>query len=286
MKLKVDLHSRVPIYLQIVERIKHMIATGQLSPGEQLPTVRQLAHDLGSTLTRWHELIHSWMTRASSRPNKDAVLMSTSGLTSMIWHNFGRIPCALWLATPSWKHSAWATSRARSGERLKIRSANWNEKGRNDVEAMLYILYPLNALLMMGMPIVLGVWLARKTKAPWRLFGIGAVTFIGSQAVHIPLNAGLTLLFKAMWPSTQPQWWHIPFNAVVLGLTAGLCEETARYIGYRWLAQKRSLLARCVDAWRRAWWNRSDLTGWLCRVDIYEHDRLAPDGSGEVGFDR
>ena len=102
---------------------------------------------------------------------------------------------------------------------------------------MLLILYSLNALLMIGMPIGLGVWLARKMKAPWLLFGIGAITFIGSQVVHLPLNAGLTLLFKAIWPSTQPQWWHIPFNAVVLGLTAGLCEETARYVGYRWLAK-------------------------------------------------
>ncbi len=91
---------------------------------------------------------------------------------------------------------------------------------------------------MIGMPIALGVWLARKTKALWRLFGIGAVTFIGSQIVHIPLNYGLTALFKAIWPSAQPQAWHIPFNAIILGLTAGLCEETARYIGYRWLAIK------------------------------------------------
>jgi uncharacterized membrane protein YhfC len=91
---------------------------------------------------------------------------------------------------------------------------------------------------MIGMPIVLGVWLARKTKAPWRLFGVGAVTFIGSQVVHIPLNYGLTALFKAIWPSAQPQPWHIPFNAIVLGLTAGLCEEAARYVGYRWLVTK------------------------------------------------
>jgi len=103
---------------------------------------------------------------------------------------------------------------------------------------MLYLLYPLNALLMIGMPIALGVWLTRTMKAPWRLFGIGAATFVGSQIVHIPLNIGLTVLFKAIWPSAQPQPWHIPFNAVVLGLTAGLCEETARYIGYRWLASK------------------------------------------------
>ena len=112
---------------------------------------------------------------------------------------------------------------------------------------MLYIFYLLNALLMVGMPIALAVWLVRKTKAPWMLFGIGAVTFIGSQVVHLPLNWGLTALFRALLPNPQPQWWHLPFNAVVLGLTAGLCEETARYVGYRWLAKKGRALA-----WRDA----------------------------------
>lgn len=60
MKLTVDLHSRVPIYIQVVERIKHMIATGQLSPGEQLPTVRQLAYDLKvnfNTVARAYSLL-------------------------------------------------------------------------------------------------------------------------------------------------------------------------------------------------------------------------------------
>ncbi len=103
---------------------------------------------------------------------------------------------------------------------------------------MLTLLYPLDALLMIGMPLALAIWLARRAHTPWKLFGIGAVTFIGSQMAHIPLNAGLTALFKTIWPATQPQWWHIPFNAVVLGLTAGVCEETARYIGYRRLAPK------------------------------------------------
>jgi len=60
MKLKVDWHSHVPIYIQVVERIKHMIATGQLAPGEQLPTVRQLAHDLKvnfNTVARAYSLL-------------------------------------------------------------------------------------------------------------------------------------------------------------------------------------------------------------------------------------
>jgi molybdate-binding protein/DNA-binding transcriptional regulator YhcF (GntR family) len=38
--------SQVPLYLQIVEQIRQFIATGQLQPGEHLPTVRQLAQSL------------------------------------------------------------------------------------------------------------------------------------------------------------------------------------------------------------------------------------------------
>ncbi len=103
---------------------------------------------------------------------------------------------------------------------------------------VLYLLYPLNALLMIALPVGLGVMLARRARAPWTLFGIGAVTFIGSQLVHLPLNAGLTEFFKWLWPDMTPQPWHIPFNAVVLGLTAGVCEEVARYLGYRFLAPR------------------------------------------------
>jgi GntR family transcriptional regulator len=46
MQIEIDLTSKVPIYVQIIDLIKHMIATGELSPDDQLPTVRQLATDL------------------------------------------------------------------------------------------------------------------------------------------------------------------------------------------------------------------------------------------------
>jgi GntR family transcriptional regulator len=45
-EIKVEYGSSVPIYLQIVDRIKYLVATGRLKPGEQLPTIRQLAADL------------------------------------------------------------------------------------------------------------------------------------------------------------------------------------------------------------------------------------------------
>lgn len=46
MFVDLDFRSHVPIYVQIVERIKHLVASGALQSEEQLPTVRQLAADL------------------------------------------------------------------------------------------------------------------------------------------------------------------------------------------------------------------------------------------------
>lgn len=43
---ELDFRSHTPIYLQIVDRIEHLVASGILKAGEQLPTVRQLAADL------------------------------------------------------------------------------------------------------------------------------------------------------------------------------------------------------------------------------------------------
>jgi DNA-binding transcriptional regulator YhcF (GntR family) len=46
MQISVDFESGVPIYAQLVDRIKQMVAAGQLPAGQQLPTIRQLATDL------------------------------------------------------------------------------------------------------------------------------------------------------------------------------------------------------------------------------------------------
>jgi GntR family transcriptional regulator len=42
----IDPKSGVPFYRQILEQVKFGIAGGELEPGDQLPTVRQLAVDL------------------------------------------------------------------------------------------------------------------------------------------------------------------------------------------------------------------------------------------------
>lgn len=50
MLLKLDFESEIPIYIQLRTQIIEGIATGILAPGEALPSVRQLASDLGINL--------------------------------------------------------------------------------------------------------------------------------------------------------------------------------------------------------------------------------------------
>ncbi|MGB9870436.1 MAG: GntR family transcriptional regulator [Anaerolineae bacterium] len=47
MRLQIEPESPVPIYVQIEEQVRALIAAGRLRPGDQLPTIRQLAVDLG-----------------------------------------------------------------------------------------------------------------------------------------------------------------------------------------------------------------------------------------------
>ena len=46
MMFRTNPSSGVPIYLQLMEQIKHAIETGALRPGEQLPGMRPLAEEL------------------------------------------------------------------------------------------------------------------------------------------------------------------------------------------------------------------------------------------------
>jgi GntR family transcriptional regulator len=45
-QFRLDLHSGVPVYRQIIDQVIGGIAAGTLTAGDQLPTVRQLAVDL------------------------------------------------------------------------------------------------------------------------------------------------------------------------------------------------------------------------------------------------
>lgn len=46
MQLHVSAQSGLPIYIQIVNQVKHLIASGRLQAGDELPPIRTLAQQL------------------------------------------------------------------------------------------------------------------------------------------------------------------------------------------------------------------------------------------------
>ena len=83
MLIHIDVTDHVPIYIQLMNQIKHMIATGELQPGDQLPTVRQLAADLRinfNTVARAYRLLDA-APSSSSQPRK----RTPNGCAARIW---------------------------------------------------------------------------------------------------------------------------------------------------------------------------------------------------------
>jgi GntR family transcriptional regulator len=54
--------SGIPLYMQLIQQVKHAIETGSLQAGEQLPTIRKLAEDLvmnpNTVVRAYRELEH------------------------------------------------------------------------------------------------------------------------------------------------------------------------------------------------------------------------------------
>jgi GntR family transcriptional regulator len=71
MEIRIDSDSAVPMYMQIVHSIMHQVATGTLKPGQQLPTVRELAADL--------RLNPNTVARAYDQLDRDDVITTQQG---------------------------------------------------------------------------------------------------------------------------------------------------------------------------------------------------------------
>ncbi len=101
---------------------------------------------------------------------------------------------------------------------------------------MLAFTYSISVALMILAPIAIAVILRRRMQVPWFLFLVGSATFFGSQVVHIPLNNWLTELGVLSADIYEGELWR---TALIMGLTAGLCEELARTVGYALLRRWR-----------------------------------------------
>lgn len=95
----------------------------------------------------------------------------------------------------------------------------------------------LNGLIMIALPVLVGLYLFKRYGVAWRIWWIGAAAMALAQLGHIPFNMLLTSLFQTKMLPSPPEEYRLIFNAVVLGLSAGMWEEWFRYIAYRWMAK-------------------------------------------------
>jgi len=79
MKIEIDPKSGFPIYLQIIEQVKHKIVSGELSIGDRLPTVRQLAVDL--------EINPNTVAKAYTELEREEILDTKQGIGTFIKKN-------------------------------------------------------------------------------------------------------------------------------------------------------------------------------------------------------
>ena len=71
MKLIIEPENRLPIYVQIEEQIRSLIAAGQLQPGDRLPPIRGLAADL--------RVNHNTIARVYLDLNRDGTISTQRG---------------------------------------------------------------------------------------------------------------------------------------------------------------------------------------------------------------
>jgi len=76
MIIEVDFHSRVPVYEQIKQQILEDILAGELSAGEQLPSIRELAQRLNVNVNT--------VKRAFSDLERDDVIRTVIGRGSFV----------------------------------------------------------------------------------------------------------------------------------------------------------------------------------------------------------
>jgi GntR family transcriptional regulator len=62
MIFRLNQSSGIPLYLQLIEQVKHAVETGALREGDQLPTIRKVAEDLvmnpNTVVRAYRELEH------------------------------------------------------------------------------------------------------------------------------------------------------------------------------------------------------------------------------------
>ena len=81
MQIVIDIEDPEPPFAQLIEQIKQVVSSGELSPGDPLPSIRQLASDL--------ELNNKTVAKAYRLLERDSVIQSR-GYRGTFVHPEGR----------------------------------------------------------------------------------------------------------------------------------------------------------------------------------------------------
>ncbi|MGD8633137.1 MAG: YhfC family glutamic-type intramembrane protease [Anaerolineales bacterium] len=105
---------------------------------------------------------------------------------------------------------------------------------------MLTVAHVLNFTVMIALPLALGIWMKKRFGLSWALFGWGALTFIASQVLHVPFNQIVLVpwIVRLGFPESGS---GLVIGSLLVGLSAGVFEELARYVVLRrWAGGARS----------------------------------------------
>lgn len=94
MEIVIDTSDSVPVFAQLIGQIKKAVLSGELSSGATLPSIRQLANDMG--------LNHNTVAKAYRLLERDAVI-ETKGYRGTFIHPDAKANSAVDL-------NAWVTS--------------------------------------------------------------------------------------------------------------------------------------------------------------------------------
>ena len=94
MEIVIDIDDAVPLFAQLMEQIKKAVLGDKLSPGDALPSIRQLANDL--------ELNNKTVAKAYRLLERDSVIQ-TKGYRGTFIHPDAKVNCTVdlnaWAAT-------------------------------------------------------------------------------------------------------------------------------------------------------------------------------------------
>ena len=94
MEIVIDTSDSVPVFAQLIDQIKKAVLSGELSSGATLPSIRQLANDMG--------LNHNTVAKAYRLLERDVVI-ETKGYRGTFIHPDAKANSAVDL-------NAWVTS--------------------------------------------------------------------------------------------------------------------------------------------------------------------------------